>query len=139
MQGSIALGAVSWHGGGMSDDASAPVPSVPGSEKPVRKVAGALAVLKAVAVPVRYAVLRELADGSYPPVIDLAKKVDCHPDLMGRHLKLLQKVGLVVRVKMEEDSDGRSKYYQIPAEFRQVLPNGERVLDFGSVVLRLIG
>lgn len=104
---------------------------------PQRKVAGPLQVLKAVAVPMRYAVLKELADGSYPPVITLAKKLGCHPDLMGRHLKVLQKVGLLVRVDTGEDGDGRAKHYQMPAEFRSKLPDGTRVLDFGSVVLRL--
>lgn len=38
-----------------------------------------LEVLNAITDPMRYAVLRELADGSYPPVISLAKKLGCPP------------------------------------------------------------
>jgi DNA-binding transcriptional ArsR family regulator len=132
--GRVALRGVDWHDGSMSDDVSAPPTTISEPVNPPPKVAGALEVLKAVAVPMRYAVLRVLADGSYPPVVDLAKKVGCNTDLMGRHLKLMQKAGLVVRVR---DSDGRSKYYQIPSQFRSLTPEGGRVLDFGSVVLRL--
>ena len=95
-----------------------------------------LVVLNAITDPMRYAVLRELADGSYPPVITLAKRLSCHPDQMGRHLQRMKKAGLLVRVNPGEDSDQRAKYYQIPAAFRSSLPDGTRVLDFGSVVLR---
>jgi biotin operon repressor len=84
----------------------------------------------------RHAVLQELADGSFPSVMVLAKKLDCHPDMMGRHLQRLKKAGLVIRVNPGEQADQRSKYYQIPAEFRSTLPDGTRVLDFGKVVLR---
>lgn len=135
--GRVALRGVDWHDGSMSDDVSAPPTAVSEPVNPPPRVAGALEVLKAVAVPKRYAVLKELADGSYPAVIQLAKKLGANPDLMGRHLKLLQKAGLVVRVRDGNDSDGRSKYYQIPERFRSVTPDGGRVLDFGSVKLRL--
>jgi biotin operon repressor len=84
----------------------------------------------------RDAVMQELADGSFPSVMVLAKKLDCHPDMMGRHLQRLKKVGLVICVNPGEEADQRSKYYQIPTEFRSTLPDGTRVLDFGKVVLR---
>lgn len=92
-------------------------------------------VLVAIADPVRHAVLRELADGSYPAVKDLAVKLGCHPDQMGRHLQRLCKAGLVVGVRAE-GSDKRSRYYQIPKPFRSTLPDGRRVLDFSFCVLR---
>lgn len=95
-----------------------------------------LVVLDAITDPMRYAVLRELADGSYPPVISLAKKLGCHPDQMGRHLQRMKKAGLLVRVNPGDEADQRAKYYQIPATFRSSQPDGTRVLDFGSVMLR---
>ena len=104
---------------------------------PVRRAGGAaMAILRAITDPMRHAVLRELADGSFHSVMVLAKKLDCHPDMMGRHLQRLKKAGLVIRVNPGEEADQRSKYYQIPAEFRSTLPDGTRVLDFGCVVLR---
>lgn len=94
-----------------------------------------LEVLRAITDPMRHAVLRELADGSYPSLTALAKKLDCHPDMMGRHLRRMQKAGLVIRVR-PPDSDLRAKFYQIPAAFRSTAPDGRRVLDFGSCLLR---
>lgn len=105
--------------------------------RPVSRVVGAaLVVLRAITDPMRHAVFRELADGSFPSVIVLAKRLDCHPDMMGRHLQRLKKAGLVIRVNPGEEADQRSKYYQIPADFRSTQPDGTRVLDFGKVVLR---
>lgn len=101
-----------------------------------RPIASPEQVLAAMADPVRYAVLRELADGNYPPVLALAKKLGCHPDQMGCHLQRMKKAGIVIRVNPGEQADQRSKYYQIPAEFRITQPDKARVLDFGSVVLR---
>ena len=48
----------------------------------------------------------------------------------------MKKAGLLVRVNPGDDADQRAKYYQIPVAFRSSLPDGTRVLDFGSVVLR---
>lgn len=91
---------------------------------------GAITLLQALASG-----LWGVADGSYPTVIALAKKLGCHPDMMGRHMRRMKKAGLVIRVK-PEDADERSKYYQIPAEFRSTQPDGRRVLDFGCLLLR---
>jgi DNA-binding transcriptional ArsR family regulator len=104
-------------------------------EAVVRRAGPPELLLAAMADPMRYAVLRELADGSHPPVLALAKKLGCHPDQMGRHLQRLRKAGLVIEVRAE-GTDKRSRYYQVPKEFRSTLPDGQRVLDFGSVVLR---
>ncbi len=95
----------------------------------------ALELLNAITDPMRYAVLRELADGSYPPVITLAKKLGCHPDQMGRHLQRMKKAGLLNRVNSGDEADQRAKYYQIPAAFRSREPDGKLVLDFGSVMV----
>ncbi len=112
------------------------IPVTPAAAPVSRAVGAPLVVLRAITDPMRHAVLRELADGSYPSVMVLAKRLDCHPDMMGRHLQRLKKAGLVIRVNPGEQADQRSKYYQIPTEFRSTLPDGQRVLDFGSCTLR---
>lgn len=114
---------------------STPASSDANPPPPRRQTGSPLQILRAITNPDRYAILRELADGSYPPVIHLAKKLDCHPDMMGRHLQRMHKVGLLVRVKPADNADRRSKYYQIPAEFRATLPDGRRILDFGACAL----
>ena len=119
----------------MPGTSAAPAPAA--AAPVVRPAMGSpLEVLNAITDPMRYAVLRELADGSYPPVITLAKKLGCHPDQMGRHLQRMRKAGLLIRVNPGDEADQRAKYYQIPAAFRSSQPDGTRVLDFGSVVLR---
>lgn len=86
----------------------------------------------------RYAVTRELSNGSFPAVKDLAAKLGCHPDQMGRHLQRMCKSGIVMEVRAA-GADKRSRYYLVPKEFRGTLPDGTRVLDFGKVVLRFDG
>lgn len=107
-----------------------------GSSSPApRKRSSPLEILRAITEPTRYAVLQELADGHWRSVTRLAKQLDCHPDLMGRHLQRLRKAGLVRRVNPGPEADQRSKYYQIPTEYRATLPDGRRILDFGPCAL----
>lgn len=107
-----------------------------GSSSPApRKRSSPLEILRAITEPTRYAVLQELADGQFRSVMRLAKKLDCHPDLMGRHLQRLRKAGLVRRVNPGPEADQRSKYYQIPSEYRATLPDYRRILDFGPCAL----
>ncbi|MBL9116099.1 MAG: helix-turn-helix transcriptional regulator [Verrucomicrobiaceae bacterium] len=113
-----------------------PAASAPQASQPSQPGVSPLAAIMAMADPMRFAVLKELADGSYPPVIQLAKKLGCHPDQMGRHLQRMKKAGLLIRVRPTGDPDMRSKHYQIPSQYRQTLPDGVRVLDYGTVVLR---
>ncbi|MBL9131524.1 MAG: helix-turn-helix transcriptional regulator [Verrucomicrobiaceae bacterium] len=120
----------------MSDAATAPTPAISPPVPPTRQVGPAQEVLRAIIEPACYAALRELADGKYATVVALARKAGCHPDQMGRHLRRMRKAGLVMRVNPGERADQRSKYYQVPPEFRSTLPDGTRVLDFRSVVLR---
>ena len=111
-------------------------PDAPGTPSPApRKKSSPLEILRAITEPTRYAVLRELADGKSRSVMRLAKQLDCHPDLMGRHLQRLQKAGLVRRVNPGPEADQRSKYYQIPPESRATLPDSRRVLDYGPCAL----
>ena len=121
----------------MTEDSMPGMTAAPVVAPVVRPAMGSpLVVLDAITDPMRYAVLRELADGSYPPVISLAKKLGCHPDQMGRHLQRMKKAGLLIRVNPGDEADQRAKYYQIPAAFRSSQPDGTQVLDFGCVMLR---
>ena len=116
---------------------TAPTTNTPSEpvQVPARQTGVPVDVLVAMADPVRYAVMKELSDGSYPAVKDLAAKLGCHPDQMGRHLQRMCKAGIVMEVRATE-ADKRSRYYMVPKEFRSTMPDGTRVLDFGKVVLR---
>ena len=119
----------------MSD--GSPPKSVPSAAAPaLPALASATVILAAISESSRYAALQVLADGAYHTVTALAKRADCHPDLMGRHLRRLRKAGLIRRVNPGDEADGRNKYYQIPREYCSQLPDGTRVLDYRSVVLR---
>ena len=114
-----------------------PVPSVPDST-PVRAAAvpapaptvDPVAVLKALADPVRYRVLKVMA-GQPVTIAGLAKKLKVHPDTMGKHMKVLRRA-LVVRRMKSEDADGRWKLFHIPPACRPA----PGVLDFGCCTLR---
>lgn len=95
---------------GLMSEASNPSPanvnpSAPAALPISRPVGADLVILRAITDPMRHAVLRVLADGSYPSVMVLAKRLDCHPDMMGRHLQRLKKAGLVIRVNPGEAAD----------------------------------
>lgn len=117
-----------------SSNASSDTPAAPPT-KPAR-VVSALEILKAAAEPVRHAVLQELSDGSYPTQIQLAKQLDCHPDLMGRHLRRLRRAGMILRVNPGEEADQRASHHQIPQKFHSTMPDGTHVVDYGHLVLR---
>ena len=119
----------------MSETASANPPTSETVQAPARQTAAPAQVLMAMADPVRYAVMRELSDGSYPAVKDLAAKLHCHPDQMGRHLQRMCQAGIVMEVRAA-GADKRSRYYMVPKEFRRMESDGTRVLDYGKVVLR---
>lgn len=121
--------------GAMSETAPTTNPPSEPVQVPARQTGAPVDVLVAMADPVRYAVMKELSDGSYPAVKDLAAKLHCHPDQMGRHLQRMCKAGIVMEVRASE-ADKRSRYYMVPKEFRRTLPDGTRVLDFGKIVLR---
>ncbi len=58
----------------------------------------ALALLAAVADPIRWAVLRRLADGE-ACVCDLQAHADVAPNLLSYHLKVLRDTGLVTSTR----------------------------------------
>jgi DNA-binding MarR family transcriptional regulator len=92
-------------------------------------------IATALAEPIRWTILGLLADGSYPPVLDLARRLKCPPDQMGRHLRWLYQAGLIQRVRAE-GADKRCIYYQIHPAYRRTLPDGRREVDYGPLVLR---
>lgn len=121
------------------DSSSSPLPPASSSPAPgptpPKPLAAPEVLVRVIGEPMRWKILRELADGSRPAVMDLAKRLGCHPDQMGRHLRRLSRAGLIRRIKVE-DGDGRSRYYQIHPAYRRTLPDGRRELDYGVVALR---
>ena len=92
-------------------------------------------LLKALADPVRYAALKELAGGDALSVITLATRLKCHPDTMGKHLKVLWRAKAIVRAN-PEDADGRLQYYQVPSGCRHTESNGKTTVDYGVCAVR---
>ena len=75
----------------------------------------------------RLKMLRELSLGEVREIRELAQVAGCSYDLALKHLGLMARAGLVAR--------GRGKVYLIPPQFLPVA--GERVVDYGWVLLRL--
>lgn len=115
----------------MSDlPAPDPVPPIP-----VVEFADPVRLLEAIADPVRYEVLKDLASGSYYTPSDLAKRHRVAVDNMSKHLRVLRARGAVHLVRPEK-ADGRAQYYQIPQRFRQTTDTGRPLLDYGVCVIR---
>jgi DNA-binding transcriptional ArsR family regulator len=92
-------------------------------------------LLTAIGEPVRYRLLRELADGTPRSVNDLAARVQREPDATSKHLRVLRDARLVLLVS-SPDGDGRKQFHQVPAPFRTRDAAGHLILDFGAVLLR---
>jgi DNA-binding transcriptional ArsR family regulator len=92
-------------------------------------------LLQAIADPVRYGALRELAAGAYLSPTELAPKLGVKVDSMSKHMRVLRDRGAVQLVR-PENSDGRAQYYQIPQRFRATTDTGRLLLDYGVCVVR---
>ena len=112
--------------------AAPPVASAATAPATAAPQVSALTVLKALADPVRYELLKAMAGGEVLTVIGMARRLKAHPDTIGKHVKVLRRARVIRRVK-SEGADGRVKEFQIPKECRQV----PRELDFGVCVVRL--
>ena len=124
----------------MSDATSTPPPPPAPVVPPAPPTAPAqvitpLQILKAITDPVRYRILQEMAGGAEFSIVAMARKLGAQTDMMGRHFQTLRRARLLRRVK-PEGADGRLKHFHIPAEFRPAQPDGRKVVDFGSCVLR---
>lgn len=107
-----------------------PAPPVPVAEFPKPVL-----LLQAIADPVRYGALRELAAGAYLSPTELAPKLGVKVDSMSKHMRVLRDRGAVQLVR-PEDGDGRVQYYQIPQRFRATTDTGRPLLDYGVCVVR---
>jgi len=84
-------------------------------------------IISALANPVRWSILRELARGEPLPVVELARRLGWLPANLSKHALILLRMGLVER--------GYGLLYRIPARF--VVSGEPATLDLGLVVLRL--
>jgi DNA-binding transcriptional ArsR family regulator len=107
-----------------------PVPLVP-----VVEFANPVRLLAAIADPVRYWALKELAAGAYLSPTELAKTLGVKVDCMSKHMRVLRDRGAVQLVS-PEGGDGRVQYYQIPQRFRATTDAGRPLLDYGVCVVR---
>lgn len=85
-----------------------------------------VSLLKAIASPVRCALLEELADGEPRMVVELAKKIGCNPVTASKHLGELRRAGLIVLTRRNHQLH---RHFIVNAELRH--------LDFGHCLLRL--
>jgi len=117
---------------GMSAELPRPDPAPP---VPVVEFANPVRLLEALADPVRYGALRELAAGAYLSPTELAKRLGVKVDAMSKHMRVLRDRGAVQLVK-PENGDGRAQYYQVPTRFRVTTDAGRPLLDYGVCVVR---
>lgn len=82
---------------------------------------------RALSVPARWIILRELARGQALPVAELAHRARISPNLTSRHMIALKQLGLAEQVL--------GRLYRLPATLRPDLAAG--LLDLGHCLLRL--
>ncbi|MFA6561986.1 MAG: helix-turn-helix domain-containing protein [Verrucomicrobiia bacterium] len=83
-------------------------------------------LLTAVSDMTRWRILDELLKGEALPVLELSNRLHVPATNIGKHCAVLLELGMLRR--------GYGNCYSIPACF---LVPGQRVLDFGAVLLRL--
>ncbi len=110
-------------------------PPDPAPPVPVVEFQKPVLLLQAIADPVRYEALRQLATGAYLSPTDLAPKLGVKVDSMSKHMRVLRNRGAVQLVR-PENGDGRVQYYQIPKRFRAMTDTGRPLLDYGVCVIR---
>jgi len=92
-------------------------------------------LLAAIADPVRWAVLRELAGGESLSVLELAGRLRKDSNLVSKHLRWLREAGAVAVVAVP-GVDGRKSSHAVPAAFLRKDANGKPEIDYGICVLR---
>ena len=123
--------------GSMSDNISqAPSAVAPTQQSvPPPPVSDPLKLLVAIADPVRWAVLRELAGGESLSVLELAGRLRKDSNLVSKHLRWLREAGAVAVVALP-GVDGRKSSHAVPAAFLHKDANGKPEIDYGICVLR---
>jgi DNA-binding transcriptional ArsR family regulator len=117
----------------LSDVSSAAADGRPGV--PVAAPDALLKLLQAMAEPLRWAVLGQLATGQRLSVQELGARLQRRPNLVSKHLRVLREAGAVVVVP-SPDADGRKQFYTVPEAFRHIDEAGRPVLDYGVCALR---
>ncbi len=102
---------------------------------PAPAAANPVKLLIAIADPVRWAVLRELAGGEALSVLELAGRLRKSDNLVSKHLRWLREAGAVAVVAVP-GADGRKSSHAVPATFLRKDANGKAEIDYGVCVLR---
>jgi DNA-binding transcriptional ArsR family regulator len=92
-------------------------------------------LLVAIADPIRWAVLRELAAGQPLSVHELAARVRQSDNLVSKHLRWLRAAAAVVVVQ-PAGTDRRISFHAVPAEWLRKAADGKTEIDYGVCVLR---
>jgi DNA-binding transcriptional ArsR family regulator len=123
--------------GNMSDNVPQATPAVSATSQsiPPQFASNPVKLLAAIADPVRWAVLRELAGGESLSVLELAGRLKQNPNLISKHLRWLREAGAVVVVAVP-GVDGRKSSHAVPAAFLRKDANGKPEIDYGVCVLR---
>jgi DNA-binding transcriptional ArsR family regulator len=124
--------------GGMSDTLLPTPAAVAAASQfvPAPAASNPVKLLIAIADPVRWAVLRELAGGEALSVLELAGRLRKNPNLVSKHLRWLREAGAVVVVVALPGADGRKSSHAVPAAFLRKDANGKAEIDYGICVLR---
>jgi DNA-binding transcriptional ArsR family regulator len=102
---------------------------------PALTLSNPVKLLVAIADPVRWAVLRELAGGDALSVRELAARLRKNGNLVSKHLRWLRAAGAVTVVALP-GADGRKSCHAVPATFLRKDVNGKAEIDYGVCVLR---
>jgi DNA-binding transcriptional ArsR family regulator len=121
----------------MANDTSSPSTAISGATTsiPSQFAADPVKLLIAIADPIRWAVLRELAAGPPRSVLELAARVRHSDNLVSKHLHWLREAGAVVVLPMP-GTDQRISHYGIPPEYLHQNAAGKMEIDYGVCVLR---
>jgi predicted transcriptional regulator len=89
-----------------------------------------VAVLFALASPVRWPIMKMLADGKSMSISEVARALGRDVDAIGKHLLVMEKAGVLEGFAGE---DRRQSIYRIPAQYRRA----PGVVDYGFCVVDL--
>ena len=81
----------------------------------------------------RWRMIRELSKGEPLAVRQLSRLLNISPGLASKHIAILRKSGVITKVG---GKDARHRYHILSPDFPPKIEGDERVLDFGSCVLR---
>ena len=123
--------------GTMSDNVPQAPPAVAQTPQsvPPQFASNPVKLLAAIADPVRWAVMRELAGGESLSVLELAGRLRKDSNLVSKHLRWLREAGAVAVVTLP-GVDGRKSSHAVPAAFLRKDANGKPEIDYGVCVLR---